>query len=99
MKPKARVRGWMPMREMLEMIIKEGNELKKQNLIPYFYGDDTKYRAEEYSSIKNKMAHEHYFIYQMDHKAFQVNAKWIIKHLQVFQDELQRLRSDLRRIG
>jgi hypothetical protein len=99
MKPKARVRGWMPMREMREIIIKEGNELKKQNLIPYFYGDDMNYRAEEYSIVRNKMAHEHYFIYQMDHKSFQLNAKWIIKHLQVFQDELQRLRSDRRRIG
>ena len=91
MNPQARVRKFMTMAEMRELIIREGTKLKEQNLIPEFYGDMMFSRAEEYWSIRNKMAHRHSYINEMDHKKFQADADWIFRQLRAFQYELQRL--------
>jgi len=91
MHPQARVRKFMTMAEMREVIIREGIKLKEQNLIPDFNGDMMFSRAEEYWSIRNKMAHKHCYINEMDHKKFQTDADWIFRQLRVFQHELQRL--------
>jgi hypothetical protein len=85
------IKRYMTMGEMRNLVIKEGTRLKKEKLIPYFDDNGMFYRAEAYWTIRNKMAHEHRYIYEMDHKKFQEDAKWLYDHLGDFQNELRRL--------
>ena len=86
-----KIKRFMTMGAMRKLVIREGTRLKKEKLIPYFDDNAMFYRAEDYWTIRNKMAHEHRYIYEMDHKKFQEDAKWLYDHLRDFQNELRRL--------
>ena len=81
----------LTMRQMRDLIIREGNELTRQNLIYYFHGEELYYRTEEYWAVRNQMTHEREHIHRMDHKEFQSNGNWITNLLQRLQDTLEKL--------
>ncbi len=85
-----RAKSRMTMNEMRELILSEGNELVRQDLISGD-GEELSHRIEEYWKVRNQMSHENGYVYRMNHEKFQRNARWITKQLQILQGSLQKV--------